>query len=100
MATTAAAPNNRATSFRTNVEREMPLKSGSSPETVSSNISELHEGGTYARTKKKFGKTRANKQAVAIALNKAREGKRKAAKSAMKRGLISEKAAKRHLDGY
>lgn len=76
----------------------MPLKSGSSPETVSGNIQELHTGKTYAHTAAKFGKDRANKQAVAIALSKAREGKKKA-RRAMKHGRISEKAAKKHLSG-
>jgi hypothetical protein len=49
------------------------LTSGNSPGVVGSNIRELHTGGTYARTKDKFGAKKANKQAVAIALNKARE---------------------------
>lgn len=52
----------------------MPLTSGNSPGVVGQNIRELHTGGTYARTKDKFGKKKADKQAVAIALNKAREG--------------------------
>ena len=96
MAETAPAPNNRTIVFRRKVEREMPLASGSSSETVSHNIEELHTGKTYAHTAKKFGKKRANKQAVAIALSKAREGKKRA-KHAMKHGLISQRAAKRHL---
>lgn len=50
----------------------MPLKSGSSPKTVSSNIRELHSGNTYSKTLAKHGKDTANKQAVAIALEKAR----------------------------
>lgn len=53
----------------------MPLRRGAS---VSENISELHTGNTYARTKRKFGKRRADKQAVAIALKEKREsGRRK-----------------------
>lgn len=51
----------------------MPLKSGSSSSTVSSNIKELHSGKTYARTESKFGKHKADKQAVAIALSNARK---------------------------
>ena len=51
----------------------MPLKRGKSRATVSSNIRELHTGKTYARTRRKFGKKKADKQAVAIALNKRRE---------------------------
>lgn len=50
----------------------MPLKRGSSKATVSENISELHSGATYAATKAKFGKKRADDQAVAIALSEAR----------------------------
>lgn len=52
----------------------MPLKKGSSKKVVSSNISEFHGGKTYAHTKKKFGKKRADKQAVAVALHMARKG--------------------------
>lgn len=55
----------------------MPLKTGKSPKTVSANISELHKGKTFAKTSKKFGKAKANKQAVAIALSQARKSKRK-----------------------
>lgn len=51
----------------------MPLKSGKSKKTISSNISELHKGRTYAKTAKKFGKAKANKQAIAIAFEKARK---------------------------
>lgn len=55
----------------------MPLKKGSSSKTVSSNIRELHSGETYSKTKKKFGKKKADKQAVAIALSQARKGKKR-----------------------
>lgn len=50
----------------------MPLKSGSSPSTISSNIEEFHTGKTYAHTRAKFGKERANKQAIAVAMSEAR----------------------------
>lgn len=53
----------------------MPLKKGSSQKTVSKNISELHKGKTYAKTMRKFGKAKADKQAVAIALEEARKYK-------------------------
>lgn len=49
----------------------MPLKRGSSQTIIGQNIAELHGGGTYARTKRKFGKKRADKQAIAIAMEKA-----------------------------
>jgi len=78
----------------------MPLKKGSSPETVGENIAELHTGKTFAHAAKKFGKKRAQKQSVAVALNQARKTRRKgtkrvhpAVRRAMSRGLISEKAA-------
>ena len=51
----------------------MPLKSGKSKKTISKNISELHKGPNYAKTKKKHGSKVANKQAVAIAFEKARK---------------------------
>lgn len=49
----------------------MPLKKGKSQKTISSNISELHTGKTYAHTAAKFGKKKADKQAVAIAMRQA-----------------------------
>ena len=51
----------------------MPLKKSASKKAVSENIEEFHHGETYARTKAKFGKKRADKQAVAVALNAARK---------------------------
>jgi hypothetical protein len=53
------------------------LKKGKSQKTISSNIKEFHSGKTYAHTKAKFGKARANKQAVAAALSTARRSGRK-----------------------
>jgi hypothetical protein len=104
MAETAPQANNKAVVFRGKTDRQMPLKRGTSQKTISSNIGEFHGGDTYAHTARKFGTDRANKQAVAVALNQARKsGKRipkhtqRAAQSAMKRGLISAKAAKAHL---
>jgi hypothetical protein len=51
----------------------MPLKSGKSQKTISSNIKELHTGNTYASTMKKFGKSKADKQSMAIAYSQARK---------------------------
>lgn len=51
----------------------MPLKPGSSKETISKNISEFHTGKTYAHTAAKFGKAKANKQAIVVALSTARK---------------------------
>lgn len=46
----------------------MPLKKGTSKKTIGANIREFHTGKTYARTKAKFGKKKADQQAVAAAL--------------------------------
>lgn len=55
----------------------MALKRGTSKKTVSKNISEFHKGKTYAHTKAKFGKAKANKQAVAVAMaTKRKSGKK------------------------
>jgi hypothetical protein len=55
----------------------MPLKPGKSPKTVSTNIAEFHTGKTYARTKAKFGKKTADKQAVAAAMSEKRKTTRR-----------------------
>lgn len=47
----------------------MPMKS----KKAGTNISEFHKGGTYARTKKKYGKETADKQAVAAGMSAARK---------------------------
>jgi hypothetical protein len=39
---------------------------------ISQNIREFHTGKTYARTKRKYGSRRANKQAIAAAINAAK----------------------------
>lgn len=49
----------------------MPLKRGSSKTTIAGNIAEFHGGDTYQRTARKFGKAKANAQAVAAAMRKA-----------------------------
>lgn len=54
-----------------------PLKKGTSQKTISANISELHKGKTFAKTAKKFGKSKANKQAIAISLSQAKKSKKK-----------------------
>lgn len=51
----------------------MPLRKGKGKKVVSQNIREFHTGKTYARTRAKFGKKKADKQAVAVALSKSRE---------------------------
>jgi hypothetical protein len=51
----------------------MPLRAGASNTIVSANIREMHSGKTYAHTRAKFGKRRADRQAVAIALAEKRK---------------------------
>lgn len=53
----------------------MPLKKGRSKKVISENIREFHTGKTYAHTAAKFGKERANKQAIAAAYSSARRSK-------------------------
>lgn len=53
----------------------MPLQPGASKKVVSENIREFHGGPTYMRTAKKYGKKKADKQAVAVALSNARRYK-------------------------
>jgi hypothetical protein len=48
-----------------------------SGKSTSEDIREFHGGKTYSRTKKKFGKRKADKQAVAAALSNQRRGKKK-----------------------
>lgn len=55
----------------------MPLKRGTSRKTTEENFHELRHGGTFSRTKKKYGKRRAQKQMVAIALENKRESGKK-----------------------
>ena len=55
------------------------------------NIREMHTGKTYEHTRKKFGKKRADRQAVAVALNEERKGKMKRGK---KRGKGRSKSAR------
>jgi hypothetical protein len=55
----------------------MPLKPGKSRKVVSENIREFHGGKTYRRTEAKFGKKKADAQAVAAAMSNARKGSTK-----------------------
>jgi len=63
----------------------MPLKKGHSKKTISKNIKELHKGKTFKHTEDKFGKSKANSQAVAIALSEARKSLSKAASNSFKK---------------
>jgi hypothetical protein len=76
MADSVTQANNKAVRFRGQADKEytaMPLKKGKSKKVVGENIAEFHTGKTYAHTKKKFGKARADKQAVAVAMSEARK---------------------------
>jgi hypothetical protein len=55
----------------------MPLKKGKSKAVLQENIREFHHGKTYARTARKFGKSTANKQAVAAAYSQRRSSSRR-----------------------
>ena len=61
----------------------MPLRKGK--RNVSFNIRELHKGPQYQRTLHKFGKAKANRQAVAVALSVARKKGRKKRRVSLKR---------------
>ena len=51
----------------------MPLKPGRSRKVIAENFDELRHGKTFARTERKFGKRKAEKQMIAIALSTARK---------------------------
>ena len=53
----------------------MPGRKGA--KNVGSNIREAHKGKTYARTKAKFGKKKADKQAIAIGFSEAGTSRKK-----------------------
>jgi hypothetical protein len=53
----------------------MPLTKGKSKKVIKKNFDEFGSGKTYAKTSKKFGKAKANKQRIAVVLSEARKGK-------------------------
>jgi hypothetical protein len=55
----------------------MPLNKGAGKKVFSKNISEFHKGKTYQKTKKKFGKKKAQAQSVAVAYAQQRKSKKK-----------------------
>ena len=55
----------------------MPLIKSAKKKDIGTNISEFHKGKTFAKTAKKFGKDKANKQAIAVAYAQQREAKLK-----------------------
>jgi len=59
----------------------MPLAKGKSKKSVETRFHEFRHGKTYARTKRKYGKTVARKQLIAVSLGD-RGGKKKAKRKA------------------
>lgn len=56
----------------------MPLRKGK--KNRKANFREFGKGKTFARTKKKYGTKRANKQRIAVILSNERRGKRRSAR--------------------
>jgi hypothetical protein len=56
----------------------MPGRKGA--KNVGRNIKEFHKGKTYKKTAKKFGKKKANRQAIAVGLRQAGVPRKKAKK--------------------
>ena len=54
----------------------MPLRKGKSKATTKANFEEFGRGKTYSKTKRKFGKKRADKQRVAVVLKNKRQSGR------------------------
>lgn len=52
----------------------MPGKVGK--KNIGSNIKEFHEGPTYQKTKAKFGKDTADKQAIAVGISESKRKKK------------------------
>ena len=55
----------------------MPLLKGKGKATIKKNFEEFGKGKTYAKTAKKFGKAKANKQRIAVVLSQSRKNKKK-----------------------
>lgn len=59
-------------------------------------IRELHSGKTYKRSLKRFGKKKADKQSVAIALeSQRRDGKRKSSRKAKRKRIRGKRRTAR-----
>ena len=65
----------------------MPLIDSDTPAATKDNFEEFGKGPTYAKTTKKFGKAKANKQRIAVVLS----NKRKAAGQPEKMGSVKSK---------
>ena len=58
-------------------EVEMPLKKGKSKKVMNKNFHELKHGKQYAKTARKYGKKKAQKQMIAIVLKQAGVSKKR-----------------------
>lgn len=54
----------------------MPLQRGTDKETTRRNFEEFGRGKTYAKTKRKHGKRKADRQRIAVVLKNKRESRR------------------------
>lgn len=93
MAETSVAPNNKSVTFRGGMENEMPSSSQAQNRFMHA-VAEGKVKDVSKKVGKDFVKADHGRKIGKLPQHKAR------AKKAMKRGAISEKAAKRHLSGY
>jgi hypothetical protein len=77
----------------------MPLTPGNSKPIISNNIREFHTGKTFAHTAAKFGKKRADKQAIAVALSTARRSAKKYAQGGDVNGATDDMITPDSLPG-
>lgn len=91
MAETTTAPNNKSVTFGTKMEREMPSASQAQNRFMHA-AAEGKVEGVPKKVGKDFVKADAGRK-----IKKLPQHVRAKAKHAMSRGLISEKAAKKHL---
>jgi hypothetical protein len=102
MANTATSPDNKSVTFGKKMEREMAWNNdgivndgaGAKNPAGVQNKAPIKPQDMADGAKNPAGVTNA------APMKKPKRGMRKAAKGAMKRGMISEKAAKKHLGGY
>jgi hypothetical protein len=95
MAETTTATNNKSVSFSGKTEREMPMES----KAQNAAMHAAAEGESTIGIPEKVGK-KFVAESHGQKVKRLPQHVRKKAKRAMKQGLISEKAAKRHLGGY
>lgn len=99
MAVTAPAANNKSVKFSGKVEREMPPYPKPVSQAQNAAMHAAASGNSTIGIPEKVGKEFA-KGAHSKKLGKLPQHVKKKAKKAIKRGMISEKAAKQHLSEY